>query len=105
MPNYFSDYDTIVHFVSLDELSKNHAGLPHGGFVLRSGSTGDNQHLIEYSLQLDSNPEFTGSALCAMARAACRASQEGKSGAMTIFDLPLSYLSPKSGEELRSTLL
>ncbi len=105
MPNYFSDYDTTVHFISQEELNKNHGTLPHGGFVLRSGSTGENNHLIEYSLNLDSNPEFTASVLTAVARAIARMNAEGWTGAKTIFDIPASYLSDKSGEELRATML
>lgn len=105
MPNYFSDYDTTVTFVSQEELDANHKELPHGGFVLRSGNTGDKHHLIEYSLKLDSNPEFTASVLTAVARAVARMNQEGLVGAKTIFDIPASYLSPLSGEELRAHLL
>lgn len=108
MPNYFADYDTTVHFISEEELQKNHSGIPHGGFVLRSGVTGwneENQHLIEYSLKLDSNPEFTSSVLIAYARAAHRLSQEGQSGCKTVFDIAPAYLSPKSGEQLRTELL
>ncbi len=105
MPNYFADYDTTVHFVSEEELQKNHAGLPHGGFVLRSGRTGENKHLLEFSLKLDSNPEFTGSVLAAYARAAARLSREGKSGAMTAFDIPLKYLSEQNYADLLSHLL
>ncbi|WP_304976468.1 diaminopimelate dehydrogenase [Ileibacterium valens] len=105
MPNYFSDYDTTVHFISQEELNKNHGTLPHGGFVLRSGSTGENNHLIEYSLNLDSNPEFTAAVLTAVARAIARMNAEGWTGAKTIFDIPASYLSDKSAEELRATML
>ncbi|HIY29882.1 MAG TPA: diaminopimelate dehydrogenase [Candidatus Mediterraneibacter avicola] len=108
MPNYFADYDTTVHFISEEELQKNHSGIPHGGFVLRSGKTGwdgENSHLIEYSLKLDSNPEFTSSVLVAYARAACRLSQEGVSGCKTVFDIAPAYLSEKSGEELRKMML
>ena len=108
MPNYFSDYDTTVHFISEEELKANHSGIPHGGFVLRSGKTGwnqENSHLIEYSLKLDSNPEFTSSVLVACARAAYRLQQEGQSGARTLFDIAPAYLSPKSSEELRKTML
>ena len=108
MPNYFADYDTIVHFITLDELKRDHSGIPHGGFVIRSGKTGadkENTHIIEYSLKLDSNPEFTASVIVACARAAHRLAKEGLTGCKTIFDLPPSYLSPKSGEELRATLL
>lgn len=108
MPNYFSDYDTTVHFISEEELLANHSGIPHGGFVLRSGVTGwnkENKHIIEYSLKLDSNPEFTSSVLVAYARAAYRLSQEGQKGCKTVFDIAPAYLSPKSGEELRATML
>ena len=108
MPNYFSDYDTTVHFISEEELKRDHSGIPHGGFVLRSGKTGwngENSHLIEYSLKLDSNPEFTSSVLIAYARAAYRLSQEGQSGCRTVFDIAPAYLSAKSGEELRKTML
>ncbi len=108
MPNYFADYDTIVHFITQDELKRDHSGIPHGGFVIRSGKTGanrENTHIIEYSLKLDSNPEFTASVIVACARAAYRLAQEGLTGCKTILDLPPSYLSPKTGEELRATLL
>ena len=108
MPNYFADYDTVVHFITLDELKRDHSGIPHGGFVIRSGKTGANKehtHIIEYSLKLDSNPEFTASVIVACARAAYRMKTEGMTGCKTIFDLPPSYLSPLSGEELRATLL
>ena len=108
MPNYFSDYDTTVHFISEEELKANHSGIPHGGFVLRSGKTGwnqENSHLIEYSLKLDSNPEFTSSVLIAYARAADRLAKEGQSGCKTVFDIAPAYLSAKSGEELRKNLL
>ncbi len=108
MPNYFADYDTIVHFITLDELKRDHSGIPHGGFVIRSGKTGANSehtHIIEYSLKLDSNPEFTASVIVACARAAHRMKNEGMVGCKTIFDLPPSYLSPMSGEELRKNLL
>lgn len=108
MPNYFSDYDTTVHFISEEELKKNHSGIPHGGFVIRSGKTGwneENTHVIEYSLKLDSNPEFTSSVLVAYARAAYRLSQEGQSGCKTVFDIPPAYLSASSSEELRKQLL
>ncbi len=103
MPNYFSDYDTIVHFVSMEELKRNHSKLPHGGFVIRSGKTGlnlENNHVIEYSLKLDSNPEFTGSVLVSYARAVYRLHKEGNSGAMTVFDVAPKYLSTLSYEEL-----
>lgn len=108
MPNYFADYDTTVHFISEEELETNHSGIPHGGFVLRSGVTGwekENKHLIEYSLKLDSNPEFTSSVLVAYARAAHKLSQEGQSGCKTVFDIAPAYLSPKTGAELRKQML
>lgn len=108
MPNYFADYDTTVHFISEDELKANHNGIPHGGFVIRCGSTGwngENRHIIEYSLKLDSNPEFTSSVLVAYARAAYRLNKEGISGAKTVFDIAPSYLCKQSGEELRKNLL
>ena len=108
MPNYFADYDTIVHFISEEELRRDHSRIPHGGFVLRSGSTGwekENRHLIEYSLKLDSNPEFTASVIVAYARAAHRLSKEGSCGCKTVFDIAPAYLSAKSGEELRASLL
>lgn len=108
MPNYFADYDTTVHFISEEELKKNHSGIPHGGFVLRSGVTGwnkENKHLIEYSLKLDSNPEFTSSVLIAYARAAYRMAEQGQFGCKTVFDIPPAYLSSMSGEELRAKML
>ena len=108
MPNYFADYDTTVTFISEEEMKKNHAALPHGGFVIRSGVTGfDKEHkqIIEYNLKLDSNPEFTGSILVAYARAAFRLFSEGQTGCRTIFDIAPAYLSPLSGEELRAHLL
>ena len=106
MPNYFADYDTTVNFISEEELIRNHSGIPHGGFVLRSGKTSDGvNHVIEYSLKLDSNPEFTSSVLVAYARAAHRLSREGQCGCKTIFDIAPAYLSAKSGEELRKTML
>ena len=108
MPNYFSDYDTTVHFISEEELKAIHSGIPHGGFVLRSGKTGwdgENKHLIEYSLKLDSNPEFTSSVLIAYARAAYRLASEGQIGCKTVFDIAPAYLSAKSGEELRKHML
>ena len=105
MPHYFDEYDTTVHFISQEELDRDHKGLPHGGFVIRSGNTGVNRHVIEYSLKLDSNPEFTSSILVAYARAAVRMNREGLTGCKTVLDVPPAYLSPKSGEELRSTLL
>ena len=106
MPNYFSDYDTTVHFIDADTLAREHAGLPHGGFVIRSGETGaGNRHIIEYRLQLDSNPEFTGAVLTAYARAAYRMAQEGMRGAKTVFDIAPAYLSARTGEELRAHML
>ena len=106
MPNYFADYDTTVNFISEAELEKNHSGLAHGGFVIRTGSTGENHgHVVEFNLKLDSNPEFTASVLVAYARAAFRLQREGKSGCMTVLDVPPAYLSAKSGEELRAQLL
>ncbi len=108
MPNYFADYDTTVHFISEEELKRDHSGIPHGGFVLRSGSTGweqEHSHLIEYSLKLDSNPEFTASVIVAYARAAYRLAGEGAHGCKTVFDIAPAYLSAKSGEELRAALL
>lgn len=108
MPNYFADYDTTVHFITEEELEKNHSGIPHGGFVIRSGKTGwdlENQHIIEYSLKLDSNPEFTSAVIVAYARAAYRMNQEGQSGCKTVFDVAPAYLSAQSGEEIRAHLL
>lgn len=108
MPNYFSDYDTTVHFITEEELKKNHSGIPHGGFVLRSGVTGfdkEEKHIIEYSLKLDSNPGFTSSVLLAYARAAFRLYNEGQKGCKTVFDIAPCYLSPKSAVELRKTML
>lgn len=108
MPNYFADYDTTVHFITEEDLHKNHSGIPHGGFVLRSGRTGsqkEHRHLIEYRLKLDSNPEFTSCVLVAYARAAYRLSCEGQCGCKTVFDIAPAYLSPKSGEELRASML
>lgn len=106
MPNYFADYDTTVHFITMEELQRDHKGIPHGGRVIRSGETSDGTgHVIEYSLKLDSNPEFTASVLLAYARAAARLSAEGMVGAKTVLDIPPSYLSCESGETLRATLL
>ncbi|SEL27497.1 diaminopimelate dehydrogenase [Ruminococcus albus] len=108
MPNYFSDYDTTVNFISQEELNANHSGIPHGGFVFRSGKTGVNgetRHIIEYSLKLGSNPEFTSSILVAYARAAVRMKNEGMTGCKTVFDIAPAYLSPKSGDELRASML
>ncbi len=108
MPNYFADYDTIVHFITEEELARDHSGIPHGGFVIRSGKTGwneENSHIIEYSLKLDSNPEFTASVIVACARAAFRMKQEGMTGCKSIFDIAPAYMSPLSGEELRAHML
>ena len=108
MPNYFADYDTIVHFITAEEMKRDHSGIPHGGFVIHAGKTGkdkENTNIIEYSLKLDSNPEFTSSVLVSCARAAYRMKQEGFVGCKTILDIPPSYLSPASGEELRKRLL
>lgn len=108
MPNYFADYDTIVHFITEEELNANHSGIPHGGFVFRTGVTGwnnEHNHVIEYSLKLDSNPEFTASVIMAYARAINRLHKEGVTGCKTVFDIAPAYLSPKSGEELRKHLL
>lgn len=108
MPNYFSDYNTTVHFITEEELKANHNKMPHGGFVFRSGVTGTNdehQQIIEFSLKLDSNPEFTAQVLVAYARAAARMNEEGQMGAKTVFDVPLSYLSPISSAELIKNLL
>ena len=107
MPNYFADYDTTVYFISAEEMKKNHSGLPHGGSVICSGETGKDgmKHVIEYSLTLDSNPEFTGSVLAAFARAIVRLNNEGVAGAKTVFDIAPAYLSPRSAEELRAHFL
>ena len=106
MPNYFSDYDTTVHFISEEEFEANHTAMPHGGFVIRSGKTGvDTDQVIEYSLKLDSNPEFTSSVLVAYARAAHRMAEEGQTGCKTVFDVAPAYLSPLTGEEIRKNLL
>ena len=108
MPNYFADYDTTVHFIAEDEFARDHSRIPHGGFVLRCAKTGfndENSHIIEYSLKLDSNPEFTSCVLLAYARAAYRLNKEGQSGCKTVFDIAPAYLSAKSGEELRATML
>lgn len=108
MPNYFADYDTTVNFITEEELQKNHAGIPHGGFVIRSGKTGwnlEHNHIIEYSLKLDSNPEFTASVIVACARAAVRMKKEGMTGCKTIFDIPPAYLCNISDEDLRAHLL
>ena len=108
MPNYFADYDTTVHFITEGELQRDHAGIPHGGMVLRTGKTGmggEHNHVIEYSLKLDSNPEFTACVLAAYARAAYRMSSEGITGCKTVFDVAPAYLSPLTAEEMRSRLL
>ncbi|MCR5633405.1 MAG: diaminopimelate dehydrogenase [Eubacterium sp.] len=116
MPNYFSDYNTTVHFISAEEMKANHSGLPHGGSVIYTGTTGGNgnadgttskvnTHVIEYSLKLDSNPEFTGSVLVAYARAAFRMNQNGDSGAKTVFDVAPALLSPMSGDDIRAHML
>ena len=106
MPNYFDEYDTTVHFITEEELKENHSKMNHGGFVIHSGTTGDNnKHVIEFSLKLDSNPQFTSSVLIALARANYRLQKEGKKGAFSILDIPPAYLSPKTGEELRKELL
>ena len=106
MPNYFADYDTTVTFITEEELKRDHSGLPHGGSVIYTGVTGEGtKHVIEYKLDLESNPEFTGAVLCAYARAAYRLNKEGKSGAMTVFDIAPAYLSSMSGEELRAHML
>ena len=107
MPNYFSDYDTTVTFITEEELKANHSKMPHGGFVIRTGETGceGNKHVIEYSLKLDSNPEFTGSVLVAYARAAHRLSKKGECGARSVFDIAPAMLSQMSAEELRAHML
>lgn len=108
MPNYFADYDTTVYFIDMEEMKRNHSGIPHGGMVIRSGKTGankENSHIIEYTLKLDSNPEFTASVLTAFARAAVKMQKEGRCGCKTVFDVPPAYLSPESPEELRKHLL
>ena len=108
MPNYFDEYDTTVHFITEEEMKAEHTGLPHGGFVIRSGNTGwedEHKHVIEYSLKLDSNPEFTSSVITAYARAAYRMSQEGQSGCKTVFDVAPVYLSLQTPEELRAKML
>ena len=108
MPNYFADYKTTVHFISLEELREKHAGLPHGGEVFRCGSTGlngEHKHVVEYSLKLDSNAEFTASVLVACARAVYRMNKGGMYGCKTLFDVPPAYLSAKSREELIAELL
>lgn len=108
MPNYFADYDTTVHFISEEEFNANHSEIPHGGFVFRTGVTGlnkEHKHVIEYSLKLDSNPEFTSSVILSFARAINRLSNEGVSGCKTVFDIAPAYLSPLSGDELRAHML
>ena len=108
MPNYFADYDTTVNFITAQELKEKHSGIPHGGFVIRSGKTGfdlEHDNIIEYSLKLDSNPEFTASVICAYARAVFRLNKEGSVGCKTVFDVPPAYLSAKTGEQLRKELL
>ena len=108
MPNYFADYDTTVNFISQEELDRDHKGIPHGGFVIRSGHTGKNNEtsqIIEYRLKLGSNPEFTSSILVAYARAAYRLNKEGVTGCKTVFDIAPAYLSPKTGDELRASML
>lgn len=108
MPNYFDEYDTTVHFITAEEIEKEHKGLPHGGFVIRTGKTGwedEYDHVIEYSLKLDSNPEFTSSVIAAYARAAYRLSQEGQTGCKTVFDVAPAYLSVQTPEELRAHML
>ena len=108
MKNYFDEYDTTVNFISQEELDRDHKGIPHGGFVIRTGKTGkdlEHNHVIEYSLKLDSNPEFTSSVIVAFVRAAYRLNEEGQSGCKTVFDIPPAYLSIKSAEELRKEML
>lgn len=108
MPKYFADYDTTVHFISEEELKRDHSGLPHGGFVIRTGHTGldgEHTHTIEYSLKLDSNPEFTGSALAAFARGVVRNHERGRTGCLTVFDIAPADLSPLTSDELRAHLL
>ena len=108
MPNYFADYDTTVNFITAEEMRRDHAKLPHGGMVIRTGKTGtdgEHTHTIEYRLELDSNPEFTAGVLTALARAVCRLNEKGETGCKTIFDLPPAALSPLSGEELRAQML
>ncbi len=106
MPNYFADYDTEVNFITEEEFIKEHSSLPHGGFVIRSGNTtGENSSVLDFSLKLGSNPEFTGSVLVSYARAVARLAKEGKTGVLTVFDIPLKYLSATAEDELRKTLL
>ena len=108
MTNYFADYDTTVNFISEEELLKNHSGIPHGGFVFRTGKTGwDNEfnNVIEFSLKLDSNPAFTSSVIVAYARAVFRMYNEGMFGCKTVFDVPPAYLTTMSNEEIKAKLL
>lgn len=108
MPNYFADYDTTVHFITAEEMKRDHSGIPHGGAVIRSGKTGisgENTHIVEYNIKLDSNPEFTSSVLVAFARAAYRMSKDGMSGCKTVFDVAPAYLSSTSAEDLRKRIL
>ena len=108
MPNYFADYDTTVHFITMEEMKENHSTLPHGGFVIRTGKTGanlENNHVIEYAIKLDSNPEFTASVIVAYARAVYKMSKMGITGCKTVFDVPPAYLSPKPYSELIATML
>ena len=108
MPNYFADYDTTVHFITEEEMARDHSGLPHGGNVIRTGKTGMNDehtHIIEYKLTLDSNPEFTGSVIAAYARAVYRLNKEGDTGCKTVFDIAPKYLSDKDERELIAHLL
>ena len=108
MPNYFDEYDTTVYFITEEEMKAEHMGLPHGGFVIRSGNTGwedEHKHVVEYSLKLDSNPEFTSSVITAYERAVYRMSQEGQSGCKTVFDVAPAYLSLQTPEELRAKML
>jgi diaminopimelate dehydrogenase len=106
MPHYFDEYETIIHFISEEELKANHSGMPHGGIVFRSGTTGNGTRpRIEFSLELGSNPEFTASVLVAYARAVAKMARDGQTGARTVFDVPYGYLSPKSAAELRKELL
>ena len=108
MPNYFADYDTTVHFITMEEMKRDHSGIPHGGFVIRTGTTGvdgETKQKIEYALDLGSNPEFTSSVIVAYARAAARMAKEGMTGCKTVFDVPPAYLSNRSAEDLRAHLL
>ena len=108
MPDYFADYDTTVTFITQEELDRDHKGLPHGGSVIRSGKTGrdlENNEVVEFKLTLDSNPEFTSSVIVAYARAVARMAEEGRTGCLTIFDIPVAYALPMTGEEMRKNLL